>query len=104
MACRSTIADEAIARLAGTQWRRRRTGRIVARLEQAELDAAMISRAQFASPTGRVLMALIVGVAIGVGVAVSHDAQLLRLALSIEPIGVLWVNAIRMTVIPLVVS
>ena len=65
---------------------------------------AMISRAQFASPTGRVLLALIIGVLIGVGVAASHDQRLLDVAVAIEPIGVLWVNAIRMTVIPLVVS
>ena len=34
----------------------------------------------------------------------SHDTGLLAAAEAIEPIGVLWVNAIRMTVIPLVVS
>ena len=64
----------------------------------------MISRAQFASPTGRVIGALVVGILIGASVAASHDERLLRIAVSIEPIGVLWVNAIRMTVIPLVVA
>jgi proton glutamate symport protein len=64
----------------------------------------MISKEQFTSPTWRVMGALVIGVAIGVSVALSHDERLLRLALSIEPVGVLWVNAIRMTVIPLVVS
>ena len=64
----------------------------------------MTLRAQFDSPTRRVLVALVVGVVIGVLVAQSHDARLLSVALSVEPLGILWVNAIRMTVIPLVVS
>jgi Na+/H+-dicarboxylate symporter len=51
-----------------------------------------------------VLVALLAGLALGVGVAWSRNDRLLRLALSIQPIGTLWVNAIRMTVIPLVVS
>ncbi len=42
--------------------------------------------------------------ALGVGVAWSGSDRLMRLALGIQPIGTLWVNAIRMTVIPLVVS
>ncbi|MEP6729493.1 MAG: dicarboxylate/amino acid:cation symporter [bacterium] len=64
----------------------------------------MTLRAQFASPTGRVLAALIVGLIVGVSVAALHDSHSLTMAIAIEPIGVLWVNAIRMTVIPLVVS
>jgi Na+/H+-dicarboxylate symporter len=64
----------------------------------------MISRAYFASPTGSVIIALVIGLGLGLGVAASHDARLLAIAVSVEPIGVLWVNAIRMTVIPLVVS
>lgn len=51
-----------------------------------------------------VLVALLAGLALGVAVAWSRNDRLLRLALSIQPIGTLWVNAIRMTVIPLVVS
>ena len=56
------------------------------------------------SPTTRVLGALVAGLVIGGGIAMSHDPRLLRYAEAIEPLGVLWVNAIRMTVIPLVVS
>ncbi|MEO8336763.1 MAG: cation:dicarboxylase symporter family transporter, partial [bacterium] len=64
----------------------------------------MHSRAIFTSPTGRVLLALVVGLSLGVAVAASGDPRALALANAIEPLGVLWVNAIRMTVIPLVVS
>ena len=52
----------------------------------------------------RVLIAL--GAAVGGGIAIgaSGSEPLLRAADFIAPIGTLWVNAIRMTVIPLVVS
>ncbi|MEP6834959.1 MAG: dicarboxylate/amino acid:cation symporter [Gemmatimonas sp.] len=52
----------------------------------------------------RVLVALGVAVAVGVAIGASGNAALTRAADSIAPIGALWVNAIRMTVIPLVVS
>ncbi len=52
----------------------------------------------------RVLAALGAAVAGGVTVAARGDATLLRAADAIAPLGALWVNAIRMTVIPLVVS
>jgi NAD(P)-dependent dehydrogenase (short-subunit alcohol dehydrogenase family)/Na+/H+-dicarboxylate symporter len=52
----------------------------------------------------RVLLALVAGILIGVAIAASHNASLIRFADAIAPIGTLWVNAIRMTVIPLVVS
>jgi Na+/H+-dicarboxylate symporter len=52
----------------------------------------------------RVLVALGAAVAGGVAVAASGNDALLRAADAIAPIGTLWVNAIRMTVIPLVVS
>ncbi len=52
----------------------------------------------------RVLLALAIGVAGGIAIAASGNASLLRAADFIAPIGTLWVNAIRMTVIPLVVS
>ena len=52
----------------------------------------------------RVLVALGAAVAGGIAVAASGDATLLRAADAIAPVGALWVNAIRMTVIPLVVS
>lgn len=51
-----------------------------------------------------VLVALLAGLALGVVVAWSRNERLMRAALALQPIGSLWVNAIRMTVIPLVVS
>ncbi len=56
------------------------------------------------SPTVQVLVALIAGLALGVGVSVSDNATLRALAHGVEPIGTLFINAIRMTIIPLVVS
>ncbi len=52
----------------------------------------------------RVLLALGAAVAIGSAVAASGNAALLRAADTLEPMGAIWVNAIRMTVIPLIVS
>ena len=52
----------------------------------------------------RVLVALVAAIAGGIAIAVSGNAALLRAADFIAPIGTLWVNAIRMTVIPLVIS
>jgi Na+/H+-dicarboxylate symporter len=56
------------------------------------------------SLTTRVLIALVVGVAAGIGIASSGSPMLARGAMAIEPLGTLWINAIRMTVIPLVVG
>lgn len=56
------------------------------------------------SLTLQVVLALIVGLAAGAGVAASGSPALGSLAGIIEPIGTIFVNAIRMTVIPLVVS
>ena len=52
----------------------------------------------------RVLLALGAAVAGGTAISLSASAPLLHAADFIAPIGSLWVNAIRMTVIPLVVS
>src|SRR6266550_6022368 len=52
----------------------------------------------------RVLLALVVAVIIGAVIAATGNATLIRAADAIAPLGTLWVNAIRMTVIPLVVS
>jgi proton glutamate symport protein len=52
----------------------------------------------------RVLVALGVGLAGGAGIAAAGDARLLHAAESIAPVGTLWINAIRMTIIPLVIS
>ena len=56
------------------------------------------------SPTTLVLLALAAGLAAGGFVAASANPVLTRIAVGIEPIGTIWVNAIRMTVVPLVVS
>ena len=52
----------------------------------------------------RVLIALGAAVAGGMAIGVSGSAPLLRAADLLTPVGTLWVNAIRMTVIPLMVS
>jgi Na+/H+-dicarboxylate symporter len=52
----------------------------------------------------RILVALIAAIALGIIVAASNSATLVRAADALAPLGTLWVNAIRMTVIPLVVS
>jgi proton glutamate symport protein len=52
----------------------------------------------------RVLIALGAALAAGIAIAASGSATLLRAADFIAPVGTLWVNAIRMTVIPLMVA
>jgi len=56
------------------------------------------------SLTTRVLIALVAGIGGGVAIASSGSPRLVQAALAIEPVGTLWINAIRMTVIPLVVG
>jgi Na+/H+-dicarboxylate symporter len=52
----------------------------------------------------RVLVALFAAIAGGIVIGVSDSETLLRAADFLAPVGTLWVNAIRMTVIPLVAS
>lgn len=52
----------------------------------------------------RVLVGLGLGLAAGLAVAASGNPTLVGAADAFAPVGTLWVNAIRMTVIPLVVS
>lgn len=54
--------------------------------------------------TVRVLVGLGAGIAAGIAIAAIGHPWLEALVPVVEPVGVLWVNAIRMTVIPLVVS
>ena len=56
------------------------------------------------SLTKRILAALVLGIACGFLVRAHPAPALLKLVNLVEPIGTLWVNAIRMTVVPLVVS
>jgi Na+/H+-dicarboxylate symporter len=52
----------------------------------------------------KVLVALVAGLALGLAIASSGSAALAHIVPIIEPVGTLWVAAIRMTIIPLVVS
>ncbi|PYP41580.1 MAG: hypothetical protein DMD43_06010 [Gemmatimonadetes bacterium] len=52
----------------------------------------------------RVLIALGTALGAGAAVAASGNPRLVHATEVIAPVGVLWINAIRMTVIPLVVS
>jgi Na+/H+-dicarboxylate symporter len=56
------------------------------------------------SSAARVLTGLIAGLAVGIGISRLAEPTLLAIPSAIEPVGTLWINAIRMTVIPLVVS
>src|SRR5690606_10312256 len=50
------------------------------------------------------VLALALGIAIGAAVGASGDANLAAIVEQIEYIGILWLNALKMTVIPLVFS
>ncbi len=52
----------------------------------------------------QVLAALIAGLALGTGASVMDSDALRALSRGVEPVGTLFINAIRMTIIPLVVS
>ncbi len=52
----------------------------------------------------RILLGLAFGLGMGVYISIVESTWLLNLTQWIEPIGTLWVNAIRMTVIPLLMS
>src|SRR5215469_532022 len=56
------------------------------------------------SLTARVMVALVLGLAAGLFVLAYPTPALLKLVRVVEPVGILWVNAIRMTVVPLLVS
>ena len=50
--------------------------------------------------SARVLIALVAALVLGAGIAASGNSTLLGAADVLAPLGTLWVNAIRMTVIP----
>ena len=56
------------------------------------------------SAASRALLGFALGLTAGIGIALSDSGTLRTMAGALAPIGTLWVNAIRMTVIPLVVS
>ena len=52
----------------------------------------------------RMLLALVAGLVVGIVVGATHSGGWLSLLHFIAPLGSLWINAIRMTVVPLVVA
>ncbi|MEO8335510.1 MAG: dicarboxylate/amino acid:cation symporter [bacterium] len=56
------------------------------------------------SLTTKVLIGLAAGLALGIAISTSSNTALLMVPRYIEPVGTIWVNALRMVVIPLVVS
>jgi Na+/H+-dicarboxylate symporter len=56
------------------------------------------------SLTTKVLIGLVAGLAVGIAIAASSSATLHAIPGYIEPVGTIWVNALRMIVIPLVVA
>ena len=56
------------------------------------------------SKTNGILLALVAGLLLGIGSAAVGGAWLDRAVSIVEPIGALWLNALRMTIVPLVVS
>jgi proton glutamate symport protein len=56
------------------------------------------------SLTTKVLLALVAGLAVGMVITSSTNPALLALPGILEPLGTIWVNALRMTVVPLVVT
>ena len=56
------------------------------------------------SLTTKVLIALAAGLGVGIAIASSGNAAVQAIPGYLEPIGTMWVNALRMTVVPLVVT
>lgn len=56
------------------------------------------------SMTSRVLLALVLGALVGLALAWGDAALAVRVADAVQPIGRLWLNALQMTVVPLVLS
>src|SRR5205809_1658925 len=56
------------------------------------------------SSTARVLLGLDAGLAAGLALRAIEHPVAISIVTSVEPIGALWLNALRMSVVPLVVS
>jgi Na+/H+-dicarboxylate symporter len=52
----------------------------------------------------RVVLGLVAGLAVGALLAATRNPSLLKIVPTLEPLGTLWLSALRMTVIPLIVS
>jgi proton glutamate symport protein len=63
-----------------------------------------MTRSTLRSPTPLAFFALIIGLALGMVYDATKSGALARLIAVLEPVGALWVAAIRMVVIPLVIS
>ena len=67
------------------------------------MDSSPIGR--FAkSPASRATIGLVLGLLVGIAIVSSGSPSARSAAETLEPIGTMWVNAIRMTIVPLVVS
>lgn len=75
-----------------------------ARQRRALAEARGAGSLRRMSLTTRVLIALVAGLAAGLAISASGSAELLALSRWVEPAGTLFINAIRMTVLPLVVG
>jgi proton glutamate symport protein len=56
------------------------------------------------SLTTKVLIALALGLGVGIALSVAQGPALATVVPIVEPVGTLWINAIRMTVVPLVMG
>jgi proton glutamate symport protein len=52
----------------------------------------------------RVLLALLAGLFVGIAVGWTRNSLALSIVRGIAPVGTLWINAVRMTVVPLVIA
>ena len=66
-------------------------------------EAAPGARPRLSMPA-RVLIALLLGAAVGLPLAAFDPAQAAQVADAVQPIGRLWLNALQMTVVPLVAA
>ena len=56
------------------------------------------------SPAVRALIGLALGLGIGIVIVATGSAEGRAFAAAVQPVGTMWVNALRMTIVPLVVS
>ena len=64
----------------------------------------MQPRHWYHSSAVRALIGLVLGLIVGIAIASSGSPAARSIAKALEPIGAIWVNAIRMTIVPLVAS
>jgi Na+/H+-dicarboxylate symporter len=64
----------------------------------------MPSTPWYRSSATRALIGLALGLLVGIAIAISGSPAAQSAAKALEPVGTIWVNAIRMTIVPLVAS